>query len=792
MIRTFGGLRPTERVLAGGKGGTLAQLYQAGYPVPDGFVILPEAFATDELKREAWTQVRAHLQRMRDTEEKAAFAIRSSALAEDSGQASFAGEFETVLDVSTDEEIHQAIHAVRKSRLSERVQAYSKAKDMDTAHEVAVVVQQLVPAELAGVLFTANPITGSGATMTGSFVRGLGDKLVSGEADALEFTFRRPKGEYSGPSELRSASKALYRLASRLEEELGAPQDIEWAIAAGKLYLLQSRPITTVMRPDPAMGLWNDSLDGDYLWCNQLTCETFPGVMTPSAWSIWQILFDRQRVGGVPGVGNIGGRPYTNISLLYSMLMKLYRSHERVMEYIEGVFCTVPEGMEIPAVPIPTRTLLFELMPNQLKTEAAKRRLVKQGAQFVAAVPGRCRRLHQQILAIEDKARLRGLWYEEVEPLFSDLLTLQDASNEKAFLLFGGLRKELTGLVGQADADALLSAVRDNSQQLASVAQLVGLSKVAHGQMGREEYVDRYGHRGTYENELSMPRPAEDPAWLDNELAHMEKSHIDVATLLEKRDVESEAVWERLREHYPRKGDSIHRKIPELTGRFRTREAIRAELTRVAGVIRDLFLRSGQLTGLGDDVFFLTHRELMSVLSGDDLPTELIPTRRDTYGKYSSLPPYPSFIRGQFDPFAWASDPDRRTDVFDPQAAVTRADSDVIRGYAGSAGRVEGTVRRICTPEEGDQLQAGEVLVTATTNVGWTSLFPRAAAIVTDVGAQLSHAAIVARELGIPAVVGCGDATMRLKTGDRVLVDGRRGVVEILEAARQDGDGTQG
>ena len=107
--------------------------------------------------------------------------------------------------------------------------------------------------------------------------------------------------------------------------------------------------------------------------------------------------------------------------------------------------------------------------------------------------------------------------------------------------------------------------------------------------------------------------------------------------------------------------------------------------------------------------------------------------------------------------------------------------SETLTGFAGAAGRVEGLVRCLDSADEGDQLQPGEVLVTTTTNVGWTPLFLRAAAIVTDVGAPLSHAAIVARELGIPAVVGCGNATARLHTGDRVLVDGAHGTVEILE-----------
>jgi pyruvate,water dikinase len=148
------------------------------------------------------------------------------------------------------------------------------------------------------------------------------------------------------------------------------------------------------------------------------------------------------------------------------------------------------------------------------------------------------------------------------------------------------------------------------------------------------------------------------------------------------------------------------------------------------------------------------------------------------------LPQTPAWIRGRFDPFQWAADPERRIDIFDAYTPVSSlASSQVIQGNPGSAGRVEGIVRRIDNPEDGSQLVTGEVLVTNTTNVGWTPLFPRASAIVTDIGGALSHAAIVAREIGIPAVVGCGDATMRLRTGDRIRVDGGRGTVEILSPA---------
>jgi phosphoenolpyruvate synthase/pyruvate phosphate dikinase len=162
LIRAFDELTTTEHSSAGGKGGTLARIFQAGYPVPDGFVVLPAAFDDDKLTVEGWRQVQDHLAHLRQMRNgRTSFAVRSSALSEDSAQASFAGEFETVLDVHTNEMILDAIHMVRRSRHSERVQAYSKAKGIEAVHDMAIVVQRLVHADISGVLFTADPVTGS-------------------------------------------------------------------------------------------------------------------------------------------------------------------------------------------------------------------------------------------------------------------------------------------------------------------------------------------------------------------------------------------------------------------------------------------------------------------------------------------------------------------------------------------------------------------------------------------------------------------------------------------------------
>jgi pyruvate,water dikinase len=355
--------------------------------------------------------------------------------------------------------------------------------------------------------------------------------------------------------------------------------------------------------------------------------------------------------------------------------------------------------------------------------------------------------------------------------------------NEELNLLTRKLKSKLTKLVGEDETNKLLTTI-SSAGELASLGPLVGLSKLRRGELSREEYLQQYGHRGSEENELAEPRPYEDPDWLDRQLAEFNQSPADVPELLAKRDAESAAVWVNIKRNLPpKKAQAIERTVKGITEANTLREATRSELTRLVSIIRVWFLRAGELAGLNDGVFFLAVDEVIGVLSGDTSSVAHIPARREAYEKYKALPNLPAWIRGRFDPFQWAADPNRRMDVFDthaPTAAVAPSDDRVIKGHPGSAGRAEGTVQRINSPDEGHRLQPGDVLVASTTNVGWTPLFPRAAAVITDIGGSLSHAAIVARELGIPAVVGCGDATIRLKTGDRVRVDGERGTVTIL------------
>jgi pyruvate,water dikinase len=342
------------------------------------------------------------------------------------------------------------------------------------------------------------------------------------------------------------------------------------------------------------------------------------------------------------------------------------------------------------------------------------------------------------------------------------------------------LRLELTTLVGEAEANILLSSLSGGSGDLESLGPLVGLGKVQKGEMSREQYLERYGHRGPHEMELFAHDPDDDPAWFENKLADFTLSAVNVNALLGKQRADYDSAWQSFEARFPKKIKTTRRQLDSVAAAAKNREAVRSEITRLARLVRQFLMQVGKVTGLGDSIFFLSLDEMTTVLEGDRLSAGLIPARRETHQRYCALPPYPAIIIGCFDPFQWAADPNRRSDFYDARQTGAAALSSTIKGFAGAAGCVEGIVRRIDRVEDVNQVQTGEVLVTTITNVGWTPLFPRLAAIVTDVGAPLSHAAIVARELGIPAVVGCGNATMLLKTGDRVRVDGGAGMVELL------------
>jgi len=492
-------------------------------------------------------------------------------------------------------------------------------------------------------------------------------------------------------------------------------------------------------------------------------------------------LDDWQFLPGYPTVGNIGGTPYLNISIFATLFRAMRRSRKDLLQYMEGtLYMELPEEMEIPLIDLSSSELLGGIITAS-RVQIKQRKGIRQLPVYLVETPTWFQRLRVHLKETNQKAALLVLWKQEIAPHVKQGVwcVLGSVTYSSDYTL--ELRRDLTSLIGSKDANLLIGNLSQREDLLASLGLVAGLAKLARGEINRGTYLAEYGHRGPHEFELSVPPPAEDASWLDQELAHFQKHPIDIDNLLAKQQAAFQAAWKRLQSQHPRQATAFHKRINESARRARLRELARSEYTRDRWLIRLFALRAAALTGLNDEVFFLTLEEILALLSGDQAALALIPARKDTYKQYKALPPYPSVIRGRFDPLEWAADPHRRSDIYDASTTYKADTSNLITGSPGSAGQVTGAVRVIATPEEGQQLQPGEILVTVQTDVAWTLLFPRTAAVITDVGAPLSHAAIVARELGIPAVVGCGDATARLKTGDWVRIDGARGTVEILE-----------
>ncbi len=537
---------------------------------------------------------------------------------------------------------------------------------------------------------------------------------------------------------------------------------------------------------DPETGEWNDSLTGDFVWGNANIGEALSCVVTPFTWSVIGMAYDHMSV--LPGyhiAGNIGGRPYQNATVMVSALQAIGKDIDAMFQEMGGME-EPPEGLTIPVIPLSWRyraSILFRGIRLQFRERAALRRLPR----FLAENPGWCASVRRRARSARTGEQLVSLW-PEIEAQGARAFWSVVGTAWRYAEVVAPLRRELITLVGEADASDLLSDVSSETELLACLGPVVGLSRVARGEMTHEAYLRDYGHRGPYEVEFAAPRPAEDPSWLGRQLDLLAESADAVQEMLARQRAEFEAAWGRFQRRHPDRAEGVQRRLDDAAEVSRAREAVRSELTRQVWAGRVWALRAGELTGLGDDVFYFIAAEVLDLLTGKGAPVETVSRRKETDARYRALPPYPTIISGQFDPFAWAADPDRRNDIFDSHVsdlppAIRPGPAQVIKGVPGSAGRAEGRVRRIDRPEDGDHLQPGEILVTSQTNVGWTLLFPRVAAVVTDVGAPLSHAAIVARELGIPAVVGCGDATARLRTGDRVRVDGAAGVVERVAAA---------
>ncbi len=808
----------TDVARVGGKAASLARLAAAGFPPPAFFAISPEAFDASGLKDCAMPDVEDALARLG----AGPFAVRSSGRQEDGVAHSHAGQFLSKLNVPA-HDVASAAAEVWRSGFTDTIEAYRRVRGLDGADQApAVIVQRMVDARAAGVVFSADPVAGRRDRIVISATAGLADQLVSGEIDGLDYAVCRRSGNITGPADahgplsLRDV-KALADLAVQVETAFGAPQDIEWAFQGQALRVLQARPITTALKATPAADETVTIFD------NSNIVESYPGIVSPLTYSFAQYAYARVyrafvRVVGVSEariaanaavfenmLGRVEGRVYYNLVNWYRCLALLpgFAINRRHMETMMGVGEPLPE--EIAARLVPQATGLAKLREWG--------RVAKMGAclaveciRLPRTIRGFYGRIERSLgaSAIDlEKAPLTAL-AAEYRRIEAELLDRWDAPLINDFLCmiaFGGSRKLMerwlgpAGLalhndvmIGQGDIVsaeppqriARLGAQVSAVPGLAALLRSHGLAALeAHPSIrdGVASYIAKFGDRCTEELKLESITLGEDPTPLLASIAA-------AADRPPVKHAKSRPTEDRLAELFALsrvKRWIAARVLGVAKARVRDRENLRFERTRIFGRARRVFLAMGrELSGHGliddpRDVFGLTVHELLGAIEGSAVSSNLrglVALRRAEMARAAERP-----------------DPAERITITGAAAVAlgAAATAPVIaqaastdtqrKGTGCSAGRLTAIARVIRDPRK-EALTPGEILVARHTDPGWIAVFSNASAIVVERGSLLSHSAIVARELGIPCVVGLKDATSWISTGDTIEVDGSTGEVK--------------
>jgi pyruvate,water dikinase len=720
-VRRLSDVRLADATEVGRKAASLGELLGAGGRVPAGFVVSAEAAGMDaderrSLLRDAAAELGA-----------GPFAVRSSGIAEDGAEHSFAGIYETVLDVEPDG-VLAATDRVLASARTARATRYQPAGDS----RMAVIVQRMIAPAAAGVVLTADPINGDRGSCVITAVRGSGERLVSGAAAGDEWLVRgdditarrRPENAIG-----RREAALLEREARRIEAARGTPQDIEWAIdAEGTLWILQARPMTA-LPPDVS---WEAPAPGAYARAMRFG-EWIPEPVTPlfESWLL-TTMEDRLHALNREWVGQRAPRPYhvvVNGWYFYSL------------NFLSG-------------------GALLRSLPGIIG------QLFRDGRRVAVAIPQFVR---------HSIALYEGEWREDLRPRYRTAVADAEARVETL---------PVTDLPALIDELARLAG-----EYFASIAVVAGSAYKMEINLAR--FYGRHLRPSLGGSHLTLlagfvpPGRPDEHAVASLDWSHPPVSHqapaaipaVDHGRLVARRQAAETAAFEALASS-PRRLRAFRDLLAETQRLVPVREEQVRELTIAWPVMRRSVLRIGEalaaraVTERPDDVFFLTRHEALAALDGGGLAATVdVAGRRALREEQSRL--VPPLLVGRLNPMLkrlWESWP--------RMVGAVRSERALVSGTPASVGRATGPVRVIRGPEQFDELQPGEILVAPLTAPAWTPLFTRAAAVVTDVGSVASHASIIAREYGIPAVVGCGDATARLRTGLRVTVDGATGNVE--------------
>lgn len=715
-----------DRDVVGAKAATLGELTRAGFPVPEGFVVTGEP---DEAALDAYRMLG-----------DVPVAVRSSALAEDLADASFAGQYETVLDVRGPDALPAAIWRVRESAGAARVRDYRAARTLSDQNGIAVLVQRMLAPEAAGVAFTANPVTGDRQETVITAGRGLAERLVAGETVGDEWAVRNGQPVHRRNVENvidAGEAAAIAELARRVAAHFGTPQDIEWAIERGTLHLLQARPMTALPEPvdwtPPSPGYWMRSFRlGEWL----------PEPMTP-LFRDW--LLEQIETGYLQGMQQTAGAA---VPFRYAAINGWYYASAPGPWAIPGIFVRAL---------IQSRGRVLHILLNGLLRPSSRPE-------------------------VADRALLRGLarhWRERLLPRYRQVVADGERQVEAAssaqlheivdtvghlageylwsLAIVGGSAWKMEGCLARFLRRHLPAELDGGVQVLLRGLSGTDLVVPAHAVQSVDWYWPTAGERGSGQDH---PDPARD----------------ERRRRLAAERERAEAACRRALADRP---DTLARfeSLLEVTRRYAgLREEQARWFTLGWPLLRRCALRLGEelrstaIIDRTEGIFFLSRSELRASTGLQDavLRRHAEWDRQRRLVAPLTIGNPPRLLERSLAAAVEAV----RTGGQPPEGAIV--------GQPASPGRATGPVRIVRDVADFDRFQEGDVLVARATAPAWTSLFGRAAAVVTDGGTLAAHASLVAREYGIPAVVGTADATTRLHDGQDVVVDGSAGTVTPL------------
>lgn len=712
--------------IAGGKASNLAEIAAAGIAVPEGFVVTTEAFRTggsDLLSPQDWSRIDALWKTLRIDRA----AVRSSGVNEDGADRSYAGVFETVLCVEHDG-LCEALCRVYESFSAASASAYGH-QSRETG---AIIVQKMVDAEYAGVMFTEHP-SHSGSILV-ELAEGLGDGVVDGTVEAGAFEFGRHSGRLLDEALPPIDLGPLLETGRRLECLFGAPQDVEWAYADGRFVILQSRAITALARTQTAnrrehvleverrrlLSLTEGAGSDEAVFVQNELSELLP---RPTPFSL--------------GLMEEMWRPGGTMDMACRSLGIRYDVGEDDQPFVTSVFGA--------------------LYVNQLEE---RRRMRKSGG-FLATL-----RLTRMAAAIEDRFRNHFLPALDEDIRVYELVDFGEFGNGE---LFSMLDHVCTRFVTENYVQAHVINIAANFYFTQAERRLAGrglsaagylstmpptvvnramalLSDVKSGRATRQEFIELFGHRAPVDYEVAAPRYAEDPALVDE--------------LIEASQVMAGAAPPRQRMGgLP--DDKGLRLCVERAGRFQVlKEEAKHHCLREIAVIRRILLVLDSRLGLNGDIFHLTRDEIAALRDGGDTKAAwaTIALRKEAAELYASVTALPSEL-SPFDLERLSAD--GRQQALSGNASMLKGH--LVAGEAPIRGRA-----RVAVGTSLDGIEEGEILITRFMHPTWAPALPRVAGVVTEIGGWLSHAAILAREYNVPTVVGARGVLDRIVTGDQV------------------------